>query len=286
VKAITSSTFDYAELDADIESVVRQKTTEIRDRMGRAAQNIIEIGARLIDVKEQLDHGQFGAWLATEFSWSDRSARRMMQVADQFKTANLSEINTAPSALYLLTSESTPPAVRREFVAKVSAGEKVTHKAVVDAAKAATPRRESHVRAAEPRPEQSNGAAVKRQTAQPELDPQDEAGNPIPANLRPVFDNVARFDNALQSLSEIASELNPLMGDANEVKPLPGGEFLAAQRQYLRSHLKNARETLKACRPYAVCPYCKGAKAKCEACRAVGYVPRQIWDEAPKEIKR
>jgi hypothetical protein len=120
----------------------------------------------------------------------------------------------------------------------------------------------------------------------PELDPQDDAGNPIPAKLRPAFDNVARFDNALQSLSEIASELNPLMGDANEVKPLPGGEFLAAQRQYLRSHLKNARETLKACRPYAVCPYCKGGKAKCEACRGVGYVPKQIFDEAPKEMRK
>lgn len=43
MKDVPAVAFDYAGLDADARTVVKQRTTEIRDRMGRAAQNIIEV---------------------------------------------------------------------------------------------------------------------------------------------------------------------------------------------------------------------------------------------------
>lgn len=122
--------YDYSRLDAETRQVVEQKTMEIRDRMGRAAQNIVEIGQRLIDVKARLPHGQFGRWLEDEFAWSEPTALRMMQVAKQFKSINLTDLSVAPSALYLLSSPSTPPEIRDQFIEQAKAGEKITHKAV------------------------------------------------------------------------------------------------------------------------------------------------------------
>lgn len=120
--------YDYSRLDAETRQVVEQKTTEIRDRMGRAAQNIVEIGQRLIDVKARLPHGQFGRWLEDEFGWEHTTAARMMRVASKF--GNLPNIDIAPSALYLLACDSTPDEVRDEFIEQAKAGKKITHKAV------------------------------------------------------------------------------------------------------------------------------------------------------------
>ncbi len=41
--AITQGTFDYAALPTEARVVVKQKTTEIRDRMSKAAQNVVEV---------------------------------------------------------------------------------------------------------------------------------------------------------------------------------------------------------------------------------------------------
>ena len=36
---------------------------------GQAAQDIIDIGQKLTEVKQQLGHGNFRNWLTTEFEW-------------------------------------------------------------------------------------------------------------------------------------------------------------------------------------------------------------------------
>ena len=132
--------FDYNGIGPDRKNLIVTLTNEIRDRMGRAAQNVVEIGTRLIAVKKQLRHGEFGDWLQAEFGWDDRTARRMMNVADTFKSDKLSDLNIAPSALYLLASPSTPEDVRTEFIEKAKAGEPVTHADVKAAIEPAMPR--------------------------------------------------------------------------------------------------------------------------------------------------
>ncbi len=121
--------FDYANLDAETTQFVQQQTGEIRTLMKRTAQNIIEVGQKLIEVKDKLGHGRFGDWLNSEFDWDERTARRFMTVADRFsnKSDNLSDINFAPSALYILAAPSTPKAAREEAISRAKAGEPITY---------------------------------------------------------------------------------------------------------------------------------------------------------------
>lgn len=119
--------FDYTGLDIETSQFVQQQTGEIRTLMKRTAQGIVEIGCRLIDVKECLGHGKFGAWLLAEFEWTDRTARQFMRVAEEFKSANFADLPFAPSALYLLSAPSTPKAAKEEALARAESGEPITY---------------------------------------------------------------------------------------------------------------------------------------------------------------
>jgi hypothetical protein len=130
---IVGKSFDYEALGTSTAKFVRGVTSEIRERIGKAAQSIFEIGSMLLEVKGKLDHGQFGLWLQAEFGWEERTARRMMSVATAFKTDKLSDLNIAPSALYLLASPSTDPEVREEVITKAKAGAKIERKDVIAA---------------------------------------------------------------------------------------------------------------------------------------------------------
>ena len=136
-------------------NTVAQKTAEIRKLIGHAAQNIIDIGSRLIEVKDALPHGDFGKWLGKEFGWKEQTARNMMNVARTFKNPNFGDLKIAPSALYLLASPSTPEPIRQEFVEKAAKDEKVTH-AEVKRALAPLPEPPA------PRPEEPHEAEAAR----------------------------------------------------------------------------------------------------------------------------
>lgn len=118
--------FDYAALDAETRIVVQQRTEEIRALVHRTAQDIIDIGNKLIDVKERLGHGRFGGWLAQEFGWTDRMARHMMSVAETFKSEIISDLSIGPTALYVLASPSVPDAARADAIERAQAGENIT----------------------------------------------------------------------------------------------------------------------------------------------------------------
>jgi hypothetical protein len=122
-----SPTFDYVALDAETRTVVEQHTNEIKTLIRRNAQNIIDIGQRLLEVKEQLGHGHFRYWLKAEFGWSITTATRFMQVAEQFKCTNLAHLDIAASALYELASPSTPDAARAEAIELASQGKIITY---------------------------------------------------------------------------------------------------------------------------------------------------------------
>jgi len=120
--------FDYANLDAETTQFVQQQTGEIRVLMKRTAQGIVEIGQRLIEVKDKLGHGSFGDWLSAEFEWSWDTANRFMNVAKRLgKIPHHAEFEAR--ALYLLAAQSTPEPARSEALARASAGEPITYKA-------------------------------------------------------------------------------------------------------------------------------------------------------------
>jgi hypothetical protein len=105
-----------------------KKTQEIKDLMRLTAENIISIGQKLIEVKEQLGHGSFQNWLKTEFEWSEQTARQFMQVyrwSETIKNKNFVFSQLGTSALYLLAAPSTPPEARQEILNLVERGKKL-----------------------------------------------------------------------------------------------------------------------------------------------------------------
>ena len=116
----------------------RTEAEEIRRLLGKTAEHLLEVGRRLIDVKATLNHGEWGDYLRREFDWNERTAQRFMNVAERFKNDNLSDLNIAPSALYLLSAPSTPDEVRGEIIDRARTGERITHgaaKAAIQASK-------------------------------------------------------------------------------------------------------------------------------------------------------
>lgn len=125
-KTKVKKVFDYTTLDVEVSQYVQQRTGEIRSLMKRTAEDIIEIGQRLISVKEKLGHGCFLDWIEAEFEWSYPTAARFIQVTNYFSKGYQID-KFAPSALYLLAAPSTPETARQDAIALAAAGEQVTY---------------------------------------------------------------------------------------------------------------------------------------------------------------
>lgn len=121
--------------------------------------------------------------------------------------------------------------------------------------------------------------------AEPTARPLDEVGQAIPDNLLPAFADRETFDHALNLLRQVTADVNRLVGDADKVSP--GATYL--RRQQVLADLKNLGSGLRYGRPYAVCPYCKGQRHRdgvpCRGCTGQGWVNRQAYDGAPREMK-
>lgn len=126
VSNLPAQNFDYAGLSNETQIVVQQHTREIKSLLRRTAQDIFDIGQKLLEVKAQLGHGHFRTWLKAEFDWSIWTATKFMQVADKFKCVKFTHLDIAPSALYELAAPSTPDVVRSEAIERALGGETIT----------------------------------------------------------------------------------------------------------------------------------------------------------------
>lgn len=126
IKVLSNRGFDYSSLDAETMSFVQQQTGEIRSLMKRTAQDVIEIGQKLIEVKQRLEHGQYRKWIEAEFNWGKSTANSFENVAKQF--TNVQNLDVfAPSALYALAAPSTPKEAREEAIALAQTGKKISY---------------------------------------------------------------------------------------------------------------------------------------------------------------
>jgi Protein of unknown function (DUF3102) len=50
----------------------------------------------MIEVKRLLDHGRWLKWRDAEFHWSDRTARRLIEVAQRFKSNTVFDLPIEP----------------------------------------------------------------------------------------------------------------------------------------------------------------------------------------------
>lgn len=62
-------------------------TAEINYYKQQTAQNIIEIGRRLIEVKQKLPHGQWAGWLRDSVEFSQQTANNFMNIAMQYSNS-------------------------------------------------------------------------------------------------------------------------------------------------------------------------------------------------------
>lgn len=102
--------YNYEEISQEHRETVKEAALDIRQRTKRASDDILQIGARLCEVKALLPHGQFQNWAEDEFGMSARTAQSLMNVSQRFldKSETVSLLGT--SVLYLLASPSTPDA--------------------------------------------------------------------------------------------------------------------------------------------------------------------------------
>lgn len=88
-------------------------TTEILMLKQQTAQNIIEIGKRLITVKESLPHGEWGKWLKEKVDFTDRTAQRFMKVANEI--SNATALSDLPKSKVFALLD-LPQEEREEFI--------------------------------------------------------------------------------------------------------------------------------------------------------------------------
>jgi hypothetical protein len=120
--------FNYGQLEPGVAELARKTADRVRGQIRKSIRAIIEIGNELIAMKEQLSHGEFGAWIRSEFGWTDRTARNFMAVAEHLgdKTEIISDSHITPTAAYLLAAPSTPEVVRSKAILLGAGGTKIT----------------------------------------------------------------------------------------------------------------------------------------------------------------
>ena len=78
--------------------------------------NSVEIGKRLVEVKEQVGHGEWGQWLETNVDYSQSTAQNLMRVYDEYKDNPLMIGKLSYTQAVALLA--IPEAEREEFVEK------------------------------------------------------------------------------------------------------------------------------------------------------------------------
>lgn len=125
--------------------------------------------------------------------------------------------------------------------------------------------------------EGSVAAAHRKATApKEEAAPVDELGQKLPKKLVEAFESCHKFDSIL-------GKLKVVVADAKALADLSGGERV--QWNTLKTDLDNVRRHLTFARPHAICPYCSAKSKDCKACKGLGWVGKDTYEQAPKEAK-
>lgn len=101
----------------DVKNAELQKIeNEIITLKNQTAQNIIQIGYKLIEAKEKLPHGEWGGWLSDRINFSQRTANQFMRIAKEFGSSPKLISNLEITKVGLLLD--VPSEKREEFIEK------------------------------------------------------------------------------------------------------------------------------------------------------------------------
>lgn len=110
--------YDYSQIEAQHRDAVQDAAVAIVRAGRRAQESMLDIGRRLAEVKSVLPFGQFSDWCEVEFALSQRTAQRMMAVAETFGERGGDVSLLSDSALYLLSGPSVPEEAREAVIAE------------------------------------------------------------------------------------------------------------------------------------------------------------------------
>lgn len=98
--------FDYSSLDVNTAKLAKESAIEIKAREKAIWENIIEIGNRLIEVKNAFnDYRKFEQWVKAEFNWTRQYANKYIKINEEIAGKQLfPKTDLSLSALYTLAS--------------------------------------------------------------------------------------------------------------------------------------------------------------------------------------
>lgn len=179
-------------------------TGEILFFKAQAGGAILEIGRRLIEAKEQLDHGQWLAWLEEKVEFSERSARRFMHLARECSNWPALADLGATKALALL---ALPESEREDFISEpheVNGEEKTV--------------REMSTRELEQAIRERDEARQVAESARAEAKAANEARAQAERNLKAANASIKGYKDDVKTLID---EADRLQGELKELRSRP-----------------------------------------------------------------
>jgi hypothetical protein len=130
---VPADPFDYSVLDVDIACNLREQAIRIRTRIGKATQDLIDIGRDLLAAKKHLlDHGEFIKWVESEVGIARRTAQAYMAIAKLADAKGAAIALLPPTTVHRLAAKSAPPEVVSEVVAKAESGDLLPDRTVFE----------------------------------------------------------------------------------------------------------------------------------------------------------
>jgi ParB-like chromosome segregation protein Spo0J len=238
--------------------------------------------------------------------FADRDAAKRWIIEHQLGRRNLNESQRAMLAARLSDASQGQPKkkganLHLSFIADLAEKEHVSPRTVKDARKvisdgapelqkAVTDGKVSVSAAAKivdrPKEEQANLAAqgkaavAKAAKEEPKAQPGpavDRLGRPLPEDKPKI---IQAFAN--DPVFPFMQELSNIKGRVRDAAT--GKQWTGFNLSKFNADIDNARATLKAIRPYALCPYCRDGGG-CKACNGRGWVGEWTYNAAPKEMK-
>jgi hypothetical protein len=125
--------FDYSAFDADTASNLRAQASRIRKRIGKATQDLIDIGRDLLAAKKNLvDHGAFIGWVESEVGIVRRTAQAYMALAKLADDNGAAIALLPPTTAHRLAAKSVPPEIVSKVVSKALSGEVLADRTVAE----------------------------------------------------------------------------------------------------------------------------------------------------------
>ena len=107
--------------DGDLASEINTEHAHVETHKRNTIQHAIRCGELLLEMKQRVGHGNWGAWVGEHFDASERTARNYMEIAKSAAVADLHDDTTMRSALRALASRSQSKETEREHATRVPA---------------------------------------------------------------------------------------------------------------------------------------------------------------------